>query len=272
MPAFTQRVRPPETRTAAQQPEMPRGTLLDFPKLLRMGRERGDAYRHAHPFPHIVMDDFLPGDGFRMLYDALPRLDDERVQWGNLNADLADGRPAQRYKHHLSNVLYMDPVVRQFFYEIHSPPFLSFLEELTGIPNLMPDPQMKGGGVHLTLPGGVLRVHADFTKHPSYALDRRLNLLLYMNPVWEESWGGHLELWTADMGTCAASHLPIANRCVIFSTTATSFHGHPHPLGCPEGMFRKSLAAYYYTAGRPEHEAPESGIQTLWQDLPTEKS
>jgi Rps23 Pro-64 3,4-dihydroxylase Tpa1-like proline 4-hydroxylase len=130
---------------------------------------------------------------------------------------------------------------------------------------------MKGGGVHYTLPGGVLRVHADFTKHPAYPLDRRLNLLLYMNPIWEDAWGGHLDLWTADMQTCVASHPPIANRCVIFSTTATSFHGHPHPLSCPEGMFRRSLAAYYYTSGRPEHEVPESGIQTLWQDLPTEK-
>jgi hypothetical protein len=40
---------------------------------------------------------------------------------------------------------------------------------------------------------------------------------------------------------------PIFNRCVIFTTTDTSYHGHPVPLTCPPGVTRKSLALYYYS-------------------------
>ena len=56
--------------------------------------------------------------------------------------------------------------------------------------------------------------------------------------------------------------LPLFNRTVIFSTTDTSFHGHPHPLTSPAGTSRKSVSLYYYTAGRPEAErsAPHDTI------------
>ncbi len=56
------------------------------------------------------------------------------------------------------------------------------------------------------------------------------------------------------MTACQERILPIANRCVIFSTTDFSLHGHPDPLACPPGRTRRSLALYYYTNGRPADE------------------
>lgn len=105
------------------------------------------------------------------------------------------------------------------------------------------------------------RVLADFPKPEETRwmrfdspLDRRINMLVYMNEGWREEWGGHLELWNADMTACRQRILPTLNRTVIFSTTDTSFHGHPHPLTSPPGMTRKSISLYYYTAGRPDEE------------------
>ena len=142
-------------------------------------------------------------------------------------------------------------------------------QQLTGIDGLLPDPHMTGGGLHQYLPGAELRVHADFNKLPGYGLDRRLNLLLYLNPAWDEAWGGALELWDRDMQACVQRIAPVANRCVVFSTTRDSYHGMPDPLRCPDGVTRRSLALYYYSNGRPQHErGPDHS--TLWQTRPGE--
>jgi hypothetical protein len=97
-------------------------------------------------------------------------------------------------------------------------------------------------------------VHADFNKHHQYGLDRRLNLLLYLNKNWKDEYGGNLELWDREMTRCEARVAPLFNRVMIFSTTDFTFHGHPDPLRCPEGMTRKSLALYYFSNGRPSEE------------------
>jgi Rps23 Pro-64 3,4-dihydroxylase Tpa1-like proline 4-hydroxylase len=247
-----------------------RDTLVDFRQISELSKQRTDEYKAGEPFPHIVIDDFLPQDSLRAVHEALPALDDPSIVWGNLNANMANGRPAQLDKYHLQNVLFMKPAMRQLIAELNSGPFTVQLERLTGIPRLLSDPLLQGGGVHLVKPGGLLRVHADFNRHPAFHIERRLNLLLYMNADWKEEYGGHLELWDRDVKTCVKKVPPILNRCVIFNTESTSFHGHPHPLACPEGRLRQSIALYYYTVDRADKdETPSHG--TLWQELPDER-
>ncbi len=117
--------------------------------------------------------------------------------------------------------------------------------------------------------GRIVKVHVDFNKHGPYQLDRRLNLLLYLNKDWKEEYGGHLQLWDKEMKNCEQKILPIFNRVALFSTTETSWHGHPDPLTCPEGWSRKSLALYYYTNGRADGaDAPEH--TTVFRERPGE--
>jgi Rps23 Pro-64 3,4-dihydroxylase Tpa1-like proline 4-hydroxylase len=246
-------------------------TLIDFRRLFDLTRERGKEYRTASPFPHIVIDDFLPRESLELVLEAVPSLDDPRVKWGNLNANLPDGRAAQAEKYHLSNVLSMKPALRQLISELNSGPFTALLSQLTGIDDLLVDAQLLGGGVHLVKPGGLLRVHADFRRHHTCNLARRLNLLLYMNRDWQEEYGGHLELWDREMKHCVERVLPVANRCVIFTTTEDSYHGHPRPLACPEGVLRRSIALYYYTVDPPSG-IDSRGHSTAWQELPEEKT
>jgi hypothetical protein len=115
-----------------------------------------------------------------------------------------------------------------------------------------------------------LKIHSDFNEHPRLKLDRRLNLLLYLNREWQEEWGGHLELWDRDMTECRRKILPIFGRCVVFATTDFANHGHPDPLNCPEGETRKSLALYYYSNGRPREETL-GHYSTLFRRRPGEK-
>jgi Rps23 Pro-64 3,4-dihydroxylase Tpa1-like proline 4-hydroxylase len=243
------------------------GLLLDYPALMARVVEQSPQYASNTPFPHIVIDDFLPASTMSRLLEEYPR-DQADPMWNDAtHADKASGEYVQKDKRNIRNPLRMPPAYRQLFWELNSHGFLEYLSHLSGIANLIPDPNLRGAGIHQIARGGFLKVHTDFTTHRDFGLDRRLNVLIYLNEEWPESYGGHLELWDPAMSEPPKRVLPILNRCVVFSTTSTSFHGHPLPLTCPDGVYRRSLALYYYTNGRPAGEA-EPGFATHWRDLP----
>lgn len=203
-------------------------------------------YASAEPFPHIALDGLFDDDALDAVLREFPTR--EQMKWREFDT------PLERklgYYHESSTI---SKTVRDFLNEMNSFEMLLWLEALTGIEGLIPDPYFGGGGLHQIEPGGFLKIHADFNVHPKLKLDRRLNMLIYLNKDWRDEYGGHLELWDRDMSACREKILPLFNRTVIFSTTDSSFHGHPHPLTAPEGMSRKSVSLYYYTAGRPEAE------------------
>jgi len=241
--------------------------VFDYPRLMQFAQTHAGAYAAAAPFPHIVIDEFLSDDFVRFVCARFPDLR-ERPGQEAVSAQTDDGRPAQAGKRWISRESAVDIAIRCLYWELNSGAFLAFLERLTGIAPLLPDPYLAGGGLHETQRGGFLRVHADFNRQPELGLARRLNLLVYLNPDWNPAWGGDLELWDADMAQCVQRVPPLGGRCVIFSTSRNSFHGHPHPLACPEGQARRSLAMYYYT-----HDAVAAPARhdTLWQALPGEK-
>ena len=141
----------------------------------------------------------------------------------------------------------MGPNTQNVIKKLSDKNFLNWLEKLTGINNLIPDPELDGGGLHLIEKGGFLNVHVDFLAHTTNKnWSRQLNLLLYLNKQWKEEWNGELELWDKDMQKCVKKIQPIFNRCVIFNTCEGSFHGHPEPLKSPEEIKRRSLALYYF--------------------------
>jgi len=151
--------------------------------------------------------------------------------------------------------------VNRIIANLNSEEMLSWLRECTGVEELIADPTIAGGGMHMTRRGGYLKVHADFNWNPDIAAHRRVNLLLYLNSDWKEEWGGELELWTQDMKRCVRKIAPTIGTIVIFNTTDTSYHGHPNPLMCPEDRARKSIALYYYTVEAPaEVSAPHSTV------------
>lgn len=125
------------------------------------------------------------------------------------------------------------------------------LEKLTGITGIIRnDLKLKGAGVHRILKDGFLKVHTDFNTYESEKygrLDRRINLLLYLNPNWKDEYNGHLLLCDRFSQKINYKIAPLLNRCVIFNTTKNSLHGHPDPLNIPDNICRESIAIYYYT-------------------------
>ena len=177
----------------------------------------------------------------------------------------------QRGKSATRDVGKMGAETRAIIAEMNSPGFVSWLEDLTGIAGLQPDHSLAGGGIHQIRRGGFLKVHTDFNWHAGLQLHRRVNVLLYLNEDWQAEWGGALELWKPDMSACGALILPLLNRLVIFSTTDESYHGHPDPLACPEGVSRNSIALYYYAAEPAPARAFGQSQMTNYRPRPGER-
>ncbi|WP_118951444.1 2OG-Fe(II) oxygenase [Taibaiella helva] len=226
-----------------------------FHELYESAKSAHALYTKAEPFPYICVDNFFKPKLLKQVLQEFPDMNkDNDIRYKNVNEDKFASRSESRF----------GEVTRRYVHFLNSQPFLAYLTCLTGIEGLLPDPYFWGGGFHQIKRGGFLKIHADFNRHPYLNLDRRLNLLVYLNEDWDESYGGHFELWDNKMTGCRVKLLPLFNRLVIFNTTDDSYHGHPDPLTCPEDRSRKSLALYYYTNGRPANEV---GIPRLATDF-----
>ena len=212
----------------------------DSASLRELGEQWRQAYSSNVPFPHIVIDDFFDS---RTLCGVLSEVN--AIDRSQRYAKFLDRKTDHNKFAYFPEVV--GPETSRLVNFLNSGPFLSYMENLTGIDNLIADPSYFGGGLHWIENGGFLEVHADFNHLKKYNLERRINLLLYLNENWKDEYNGQLELWDRKSMTKAKSVSPIFNRCVVFSTTKESLHGHPAPLATPPGIARRSLALYYYT-------------------------
>ena len=129
--------------------------------------------------------------------------------------------------------------------------FVNWIQEVSGIKNLVVDNTFMGAGMHQTSSGGFLNMHADFNYNENLKLYRRLNLLIYLNSSWKDSYGGFLELENKNHEHKKLIK-PEINMTVLFVTDDDSIHGHPIPMSLPDNISRKSIALYYYTKEKPE--------------------
>ena len=222
------------------------GIQLSVKDAASFGESLSGSYCFAEPFPHIVIDDFLPKSFIDKILQNFPveKLDSDVVfEMGYAGLHKRQVSPAN-----------CNGFSKEMFGFFNSLPIIQFLESLTTIPSLISDPHFLGGGFHETTTGGKLGIHADFRINEQLHLNRRLNMIIYLNEEWDESYGGQLEFWDKKMKNKVHSISPIFNRCVIFNTDADSYHGHPDPLMTPEHVKRRSLALYYYTASKRIYE------------------
>jgi hypothetical protein len=212
---------------------------VDFDRLEGQLAELHAQYVNAAPFPHIVLEDLLTEDAVKLAIADFPDRDSKGWQsYAHVN------------EHKFADKNWKDwsPSLQAVLADLQSDRFVRFLDALTGFEGLVRDDSLEGGGLHQSIAGGYLNMHADFTAHPQRRdWRRRVNLLLYLNDDWNEEWGGQLELWSKDMKQCERAVSPLRNRAVIFTTDVDSFHGHPEPLACPPDRARRSLALYYFT-------------------------
>lgn len=213
---------------------------LDSIQAKAYGAGLSTTYSKAQPFPHIVIDNFLPESLLNEVLSHFP----EEATGSEVNYEKGYKGLHKRQ----INPNDCDAYLKGVFGFFNSAPMLQFFESLTSIDGLITDPYFTGGGLHETKTGGLLGVHSDFRVNKKLHVERRINAIIYLNKDWKNEYGGNLELWDAKMTTCLKQIEPIFNRCVVFNTDHDSNHGHPEPLNTPEQITRKSIALYYYTA------------------------
>ena len=232
---------------------------------------RQDAERHrdnfdrAEPFKHVVIDGFFEESFAERLLADFPRFDPKLAlnESGRLGGKAVNTRIRE-----------ISPTYRELYEAISAPPFLELVSRLSGIPDLILDPKMFGGGTHENLHGQELDPHVDFNYDEDMQLHRRLNLIVYLNKEWRREWGGALEIHSnprKPFENRVRSYDPLFNRCVMFETNEYSWHGFPR-IELPEEkrhLSRKSISIYLYTRERPAEEiAPMHGTFYVQRFLP----
>jgi 2OG-Fe(II) oxygenase superfamily len=229
------------------------GTFFDLRIYSREHLDRlASEFNHAKPFDHLVLENFLKLTPDEMAGIYPPP---DWPYWNKRNDFYQSG------KMYCRDVDVIPPMISSMLYELSSPPTLKFLESVTGIGGIIPDPYYEGGGLHCSGPEGVLMPHTDFHYYDRLKLYRRINLLLYLNPEWDESFGGCLELWGNGSNKPEKLIVPNWGTCVIFRTDDHSVHGFTTPV--KQGHWRRSIALYYYSS---QEDALFSGdTTTIWR-------
>ena len=214
-----------------------------------------------YPFQHIIIDDFLDKILIDQVDANFPRLDNP--QWQHSNDEGIEIKSRTNWTSEFDIPDGIVDTIRVF----NSAPVLKAIGEKLNIPKLIPDPYYTGGGLNVTPKNGLLDIHVDGNYHDATGLNRRVNLLLYLNKDWEPDWGGEFGIYENDGEVLHKAVPPIFNRCIIFDTHDKSYHGLPNPLNFPDNQIRRSIILYYYThAPRPnEGVVVKEPHSALWK-------
>ena len=218
---------------------------FDRDALVTLGRSQAAAYAAARPFPHVVIDGLLGETRSAAIARAFPPA--SHPGWKRREHAEQDRWTALRF-------VDAAPEVRWLLAELGSMAFLDFLGALTGERDLIGDPHYLGAGPMLAMAGGHLGLHVDFNRDSRRHLDRAVTVLYYVPTVWDDAWGGELELWDAGRTRCEVAIAPRRDRLVVMAFGEDHWHGHPAPLRGPDGIGRAVFAAYFYRARAGEHD------------------
>ena len=204
-----------------------------------------DIEYNNNPFDHWIINDFLDIDTARQASKEFIDYDNPAEEIIHYSGWIAEKKACNRWDR-------FPPLTYRIFSNLLSVNFVDHLSKITGISPLYPDIGLHGGGWHMHSKSGKLAVHLDYSIHPKLNLQRKLNLIVYLEEDYDPSWGGSLQLWSHDKDNKRPLNKvkeiePIFNKAIIFDTTQKSWHGFPEPIHPPEGKMRKSFAVYYMT-------------------------
>lgn len=222
-----------------------------------LARKIGRAKLDSEPFNHFVVDNFLPPELAVLCLRNFPDVDDG--MWEKQDDDVE-----KKYRSDYSSEFDFPNGLEQAVRLLNLSEMLNAMSEKLEIPKLIPDPYFTGGGLNMSLRGGMLDVHVDGNYHDATGLNRRVNAILFLNPMWEDHWGGDFGLYT-ESGELVKSIIPIMNRLVVFDSNDHSYHGTPNAIQCPYNEARRSLILYYYTVAPREGDKWEKPHSALWK-------
>lgn len=211
------------------------------------------AYREAQPYPHLVIDNFFDQE---ILAQISREVIGEKINFNKVFTDAF-----QRNKT-ISTGDAVPPLISVIASKFAASGMLRYLERVTGLPRLIPDPHYNAdyGYYHIVGAGGILGSHVDHSRHNSLHVPHVLNLVVYLSKDWDEQDGGALCLYD-ETGKQVVKRVPCQyNRAIIFACTPAAYHG-VDPVLESANRRRHSLYFAYYTvdaAGRGPNELSPS--------------
>ncbi len=223
-----------------------RGVQLPLDKLVDrsfFAPERCEQLReelaNAKPFPYVILEGLFHPALLELVaaeFDTLPK-----TGW-------ADVRTKYESTRRSVPGVSLQPASQLYFDIVSSGWFTEWLSSVTGVPYLLTDPKLVGGGLHESRDGATFAVHRDFYRHRDIGLRNAMVFITYLNKGWDPEWGSALELWDKKADRCVTSIQPEFGRTILMPHGPVSYHGHTKPLHTPDGRPRRSVAAYFYTS------------------------
>lgn len=207
-------------------------------------------YLQGTPVPWLTFDDFLPDDVLKNVQQDIQRMPTHI--WSKF---VRNGS----FMLECNNLKYA-PHVRELVLNLNSSEFIRWLETVTGIKKLIPDPLLIGAGLMRCGNGDCLKLHTDFNWNDQLHLNRALSLIVYISKKWNPSWGGNLEFWSLDREKCLHKIAPTPNRMLLWNYDENLVHGHPAPIACPDNEFRDGLRLFYFTSNATPNSPPHRSL------------
>lgn len=205
-------------------------------------RENLDGLQRQFAVPRIggtryaVIDELLPAELARSIYDAFPPLEGMRMM-----------SSFRERKYTSKSLERMQPLMHDAIFAFQAQEVIDVVTEITGMRDMVGDPHLYAGGISAMTKGHFLQPHIDNSHDGDGKLYRALNLLYYVTPGWAAEAGGSLELW--DERVRVRVELPsLFNRLVIMQTNQTSFHSVNEVKG--DGA-RCCVSNYYFSPHSP---------------------
>jgi len=232
-------------------------------QLIKSIREKFNDYQGMNntfvgtpPYPMIVLDNFLPIDYANKFKEECETIPNEH--WSDFTRRGSSMKECKK--------LEVAPIAFDFVNQMHSALGMEWLEKVTGIKDLIPDPHLVGAGYSRTYRGHSLKVHTDFNWNDRLKLHRMLSFIIYLNPDWDESWGGGLRFYDFNNEKVIQDVPCVHNRVIIWRYHKRGFHGYPDPLACPVGISRNTFRLFFYVSDAQHRDDDRPHRSLYWFD------
>jgi Rps23 Pro-64 3,4-dihydroxylase Tpa1-like proline 4-hydroxylase len=172
-----------------------------------------DFFEHSRNVKYFFVDDLLPVNLVREVYDAFPEKESMVLK-----------KSLKEFKYIAAQMDLYAPILEEIVYAFQQENVLNIISEIVNIKNLIPDDKLYAGGISLMSKGCFLNPHID-NSHDRFRENYRvLNLLYYVSPDWKDTYGGNFELWPSGINDGEITITSSFNRLVVMATDRSSLH------------------------------------------------
>lgn len=162
---------------------------------------------------YFYIDDMLPNDIVTKIHKSFPSKDETVLK-----------KSLREYKHVAAQMDKYNPLLEEVIYAFQDKRIVKLIGEITNIEHPLPDENLYAGGISMMAKGNYLNPHLDNSHDKDRNQWRVLNLLYYVTPDWEESYGGNLELWPNGIENKQITIHSKFNRLAVMATHNDSWH------------------------------------------------